>query len=166
MAPDAAADPQPAARNASQRSASHRINRIKSNERQSAHCMPSLTHNTVCEWRLQRHNQTAHRYLPATLWRSRTSQRDTQRRHARANKRSAHSNNDNNNNNNSKAAANSEWMPRVTHMQNSNTTMLDSREKEKTHSRAHPGHRHTPTRKHRVRGWRQRDEMHEQPDVS
>jgi hypothetical protein len=47
MAPDAAADPsQPPA---THRSASHSINQIKSNESQSAHCMLSLTHNTVCE---------------------------------------------------------------------------------------------------------------------
>jgi hypothetical protein len=47
MAPDADADPsQPRAMHLS---ASHSINQIKSNERQSAHCMLSLTHNTVCE---------------------------------------------------------------------------------------------------------------------
>jgi hypothetical protein len=52
MAPDAAADPsQPPAthRIAAQRSAWHQSNQIKSNESQSAHCMLSLTHNTVCE---------------------------------------------------------------------------------------------------------------------
>jgi hypothetical protein len=42
-----AADPsQPPA---TQRSAVHSINHIKSNESQSAHCMLSLTHNTLCE---------------------------------------------------------------------------------------------------------------------
>jgi hypothetical protein len=47
MAPDAAADPsQPPA---THRSASHSINQIKTNESQSAHCMLSLTHNTVRE---------------------------------------------------------------------------------------------------------------------
>jgi hypothetical protein len=40
---------QPAARNAPQRSASHNIKKVKSNECQSVHCMLSLTHNTVCE---------------------------------------------------------------------------------------------------------------------
>jgi hypothetical protein len=47
MAPDTAADPsQPPT---THRGASHNINQIKSNESQSAHCMLSLTHNTVCE---------------------------------------------------------------------------------------------------------------------
>jgi hypothetical protein len=47
MAPDAAADPsQPPA---AHRSAAHTINQLKSNESQSAHCMLSRTHNTVCE---------------------------------------------------------------------------------------------------------------------
>jgi hypothetical protein len=48
-------------------------------------------------------------------------------------------------------------MPRVTHMQNSNTTMFDSRDVE-THSRAHHGRRHAPQRKHSVRGRQQRDD--------
>jgi hypothetical protein len=47
MTPDAAAETsQPPA---THRSAAHSINQIKSNESQSAHCMLSLTHNTVCE---------------------------------------------------------------------------------------------------------------------
>jgi hypothetical protein len=49
MAPDAATDPsQPPATHLS---ASHITNQIKSNQRQSAHCMPpvSLTHYTVCK---------------------------------------------------------------------------------------------------------------------
>jgi hypothetical protein len=39
--------PTPASR--PQRMQAHRINQLKSNESQSAHCMLSLTHNTVCE---------------------------------------------------------------------------------------------------------------------
>jgi hypothetical protein len=47
MAPDAAPDPsQPPT---THRGASHSINQLRSNESQSAHCMLSLTHNTVCE---------------------------------------------------------------------------------------------------------------------
>jgi hypothetical protein len=47
MAPEAAADPsQPPTTHLS---AAHNINQVKSNESQSAHCMLSLTHNTVCE---------------------------------------------------------------------------------------------------------------------
>jgi hypothetical protein len=49
-------------------------------------------------------------------------------------------------------------MPRVTHMQNSNTTTFDSRDVESTHSRTHHGRPHTPTRTHSVRGRQQRDE--------
>jgi hypothetical protein len=46
MAPDAADPSQPPATHLS---ASHSINQIKSNESQSAHCILSLMHNTVCE---------------------------------------------------------------------------------------------------------------------
>jgi hypothetical protein len=47
MAPAAAADPsQPPT---THRGESHDINQIKSIESRSAHCMLSLTHNTVCE---------------------------------------------------------------------------------------------------------------------
>ncbi len=47
MAPDATTDPRQLP--ATHRSASNNINQVKSNESQSAHCMLSLTHNTVCE---------------------------------------------------------------------------------------------------------------------
>jgi hypothetical protein len=47
MAPDADADPSQS--RATHRSASHSINQIKSHESQSAHCMLSLNHNTVCK---------------------------------------------------------------------------------------------------------------------
>jgi hypothetical protein len=47
MAPDAAADPSKPP--ATQPIAAQRINQIKSNESQSAHCILLLAHNTVRE---------------------------------------------------------------------------------------------------------------------
>jgi hypothetical protein len=128
MAPDAAADPsQPPA---THRSAAHNINQIKSNESQfsTLHAIAHAQHRVqVTPNTTQPESpQVPDAVIPldnaATLRRSRTSQRDTQRRYPRANKRSAH--------NNSTATANSERMPRVTHMQNSNTTTFDSRDVE------------------------------------
>jgi hypothetical protein len=94
MAPDAAADPsQPPATHLS---SSHSINQVKSNERQSAHCIIAHAQHRVRVTPATTQPdspQVLDAVIPldnaATLRRSRTSQRDTQRRYPRANKRSA-----------------------------------------------------------------------------
>jgi hypothetical protein len=105
MAPDAAHDPsQPPA---THRSESHSINQIKTNESQFS-TLHAIAHaqnrvQVTPKTRQPDSPQVPDAVIPldnaATLRRLRTSQRDTQRRYPRANKRSAH--------NNSTATANS-----------------------------------------------------------
>ncbi len=106
MAPDAAADPSEPP--ATHLSASHSINQIKLNDKpvSTLHAIARAQHrarvfpNTTQPDSPQVPDTVIPHNKPATLRRSRTSQRDTQRYHARANKRSA--------NNNNTATANSE----------------------------------------------------------
>ncbi len=131
MAPDAAADPsQPPATHVS---ASHSINQIKSNDKpvSTLHAIAHAQHRARVT--PKRYNQTAHLYLTPSS--HHTSQRHCDARASHnattaipctCHNRSAHNNSSSNNNNNT-ATANSEWMPRGMHTQNSNATMLDSR---------------------------------------
>jgi hypothetical protein len=125
MAPDAATDPsQPPTTHLS---ASHSINQIKSNDKPVS-TLHAIAHaQNLARVTPKRRNQTAPQvpdavippHTPATLRRSRKSQRDdSDTMHVQASARHT----------TTTTTANSEWMPLGTHMQNSNTTTLDSRD--------------------------------------